>query len=180
MSSVVVYRLSDEEQARIDEAWVRMVASDRDIDRILLLDAILAMRLHEIGVDRLHFESEKDVEGGTVLMEIHYDRVQPAADDVFRMTYCDARGRVLREERFARDEVEYRLGSLYGAIRPPEALKGAARRRWVKDAEAAREVRMKEIATLLGEAYEHDGAGDVLGPVYTFEVLEHAAECAPE
>ena len=105
LSSPVVQRLDDESQHKVDKAWMNILTPPEALDRLTLLDAIMLGQLHETGVDSLLFISEKRVGENTVIMEIRYDRENPA-DEEYSVTYVDTEGNVIRQERFAREEVE--------------------------------------------------------------------------
>ena len=77
MSKPMVVRLEEESQTAIDGAWENMLTPVDRLDRILLLDTVLANQLHQLGVDHLHFVSEKEVAGGVLIMEVVFDREEP-------------------------------------------------------------------------------------------------------
>jgi hypothetical protein len=101
-----------EEQKAIDQAWDNAL---RPVDRYghqALLDILLGSRGFEAGVDKLTFRSEKRVAAGTVVMEVHYDRLDPEGDR-FEVKVVDRAGKVLRKERYDRKEVEQAYKTLF-------------------------------------------------------------------
>lgn len=144
MSKPMVVRLEEKDQTFVDQAWGNMLTPVDRLDRILLLDTILVRQMHQTGIDRLHFVSRKDLPGGTVRMEVFFDRQNPEAD-VFAVTYVDRSGRALRSEKYTREEVDGRFEFLYlpyvdrsEGIDPAECEELEARK-------AEREARMREI-----------------------------------
>jgi hypothetical protein len=98
-------RLSDESQKRIDESWERALQPVDKLERQALLDAIVFTQAYQVGVDRLSFRSEKTFSGGTVVMEIHFDRAKPG-EDRFVVRVLDKTGAELRHLVYNRGEVE--------------------------------------------------------------------------
>jgi len=101
-----------EQQKAIDDAWDKAV---RPVDRYAhqtLLDILVATRAYQVGVDKLTFRSEKRVEGRTVVMEIRYDRLDPAGDR-FEVQVLDRTGKLLRREPYDRKEVEDTYRALF-------------------------------------------------------------------
>ncbi len=101
-----------EAQKEIDEAWDRVLGPVDHLDHQALLDVLMFTKAYEVGVDRLTFRSEKQVTAGTVVMEVHYDRLKPA-EDRFEVQLVDMAGGVLRKERYGRDEVERTYKELF-------------------------------------------------------------------
>jgi hypothetical protein len=135
-------RLDDEAQRQIDAAWEKALSPVDRLDHHLLLDVFVGTGAYQRGVDKLSFRSEKRYAGGLVVMEVHYDRAAPA-DDRFEVKVVDPAGKLLREERYGRDEVEQTYRDLYvNAPRPlkegePESPEEAEKRakyqaRWAK------------------------------------------------
>src|SRR3954469_6611639 len=142
LATPAVRRLDAEEQARVDDSWDNMLAPPRRLDREVLLDTIVAFQLHQSGVDRLHMHSEKDFPGGVVLMDVTFDRTRPD-NDAFWVTVHDGRGRMLRCERYAAQDILQRRDELFGnqirggAANVPAEADAAARqaaleRRWAR------------------------------------------------
>jgi hypothetical protein len=98
-------RLDNEQQKRVDEAWEKALAADPPPDSQALLDALLLSQAYQGGVDRLHFRSEKDFSGGVVVMEVEYDRRAPAKDR-FEVRVIDRGRKVLRRERYNREQID--------------------------------------------------------------------------
>lgn len=114
----VVERLNPQDQRTVDQSWLNMLSPPERLDRALLLDVLVTNQLHQQGVDRLHFVSEKDVWGGRVIMTVHYDRAHPAFDN-FTVTFTDAKGQERRHERYSFDEVKDRANKLLGSTTRP-------------------------------------------------------------
>ncbi|HUU85985.1 MAG TPA: hypothetical protein VM243_21015 [Phycisphaerae bacterium] len=155
MSKPMVSRLEEKDQALVDQAWSNMLTPVERLDRILLLDTILAHESHQIGIDRLHFVSGKDLPGGTVRMEVFFDRQSPEGD-LFAVTYVDRSGRVLRSEKYTREEVDGRFEFLIQ--RPPnvEEIEGIdpAECEQLKAQAAEHEARMREIKAATQPAHQ--------------------------
>jgi hypothetical protein len=98
-------RLDAQGQKDIDDAWDRAIRQMGQYDHQALLDVLMISKAYEVGVDRLTLRSEKRVAAGMVVMEIHFDRLAPA-EDRFEVTAFDPEGRLLRKERYSREEVE--------------------------------------------------------------------------
>jgi hypothetical protein len=105
-------RLDDEGQKSVDQSWDKALDP---IDRLAhqpLLDVLLSTQAYQIGVDRLTFRSEKKVAAGKVVMEIDYDRLKPDQDR-FELKVYDPAGKLLRQERYRRAEVEETYQDLF-------------------------------------------------------------------
>jgi hypothetical protein len=98
-------RPNAEQQKKIDGTWQKALDPVNRFDHQGLLDLLTVSKAYEVGVDKLTFRSEKRVAGGTIVMEIHYDRLAPA-DDRFECKLMDGAGRMVRNERYNRDNVE--------------------------------------------------------------------------
>jgi hypothetical protein len=111
-------RLDDEAQKEIEAAWEKALSPVDRLDHQLLLDVFVGTGAYQRGVDKLFFRSEKRYAGGLVVMEVHYDRTAPA-EDRFEVKVLDSGGKLLRQERYSREEVEQTYRALYGdAPRP--------------------------------------------------------------
>jgi hypothetical protein len=99
-----VRRLEAPEQEQIDRSWNNMLSPPARLDRELLLDTVEAFQLHHFGVDRLHMQSQKRFDGGTVTMDVYFDRGRREVD-AFWITIRNPRGRLLRVERYPSHEV---------------------------------------------------------------------------
>ncbi len=98
-------RLDPDEQKQADESWHNMLTPPDRVDREALLGALTFFEMYQSGIDRLDFHSEKHVDEKRVVMDIHFQRENPD-DDAFYVTVFGSNGRVLRTERYSRDEVE--------------------------------------------------------------------------
>lgn len=149
LTKPMVDRLNEETQQQVDEAWLNMLTPPDRLDRTLLLDVILSMELHQLGVDHLQMVSQKRVGDGLVLMEVRYDRANPTFDE-FSISFIDARGDEVRRERFTREEVTQRFEFLFDAAKPtcstePADQDDVALQAEWKRRQAQREVRIEEI-----------------------------------
>jgi len=111
----MVQRLEEKDQQQIDEAWSCMLSPPDRLDRTVLLDTIISFQLYQLGVDSLRMVSDKSVDGGTVVMEVRFDRGEPDHDE-FTFVYRDARGRDVRRESYTRSEVEERVKVLFEPV----------------------------------------------------------------
>ena len=98
-------RPDEETQKKIDGSWHKALNPLDRFDHQGLLDLLTVSKGYEVGVDKLTFRSEKRVDAGTVIMEIHYDRLAPA-EDRFEVQLVDKTGRTLRTERYDRSDVK--------------------------------------------------------------------------
>jgi hypothetical protein len=137
-------RLEADEQKKIDDSWNQALTPPDRLDPQATLDALILSQAYQVGVDRLSFRSEKDFSGGTVVMEIHFDRTKPN-DDRFEMKILDKTGVQVRQLVYNRDEVEkaYRelndskFASPRGANEPPLAPDDVKKREEVQKRIAA-------------------------------------------
>jgi|HubBroStandDraft_1064217.scaffolds.fasta_scaffold486025_1 hypothetical protein len=104
-------RLDDKTQAQVNQEWNNMLNPTDRLDRELLLDTIMMFQLHEEGVDRGAFHSEKDFDGGTVLMDVNYDRANEKSG-WFDITIKDKSGQIVRSEHYSEYEVHAQLDEL--------------------------------------------------------------------
>jgi hypothetical protein len=98
-------RLNDEDQKKSEQSWDKALTPVERFNHPALLDAFLLTQAYQLGVDKLTFHSEKKVAVGTVVMEIEYDRLKPG-EDRFEVKIYDLAGKLLRQERYNRQEVE--------------------------------------------------------------------------
>jgi hypothetical protein len=98
-------RLDAEGQKNIRESWDKALTPIDHFDHSALLDVFLLTQAYQVGVDKLSFRSEKKVALGRVVMEIEYDQLKPK-EDRFEVKILDSAGKVLREEKYNRGEVE--------------------------------------------------------------------------
>jgi hypothetical protein len=115
LNAPMVQRLSEEEQQQIEDSWRNMLTPPDRLDRTLLLDTVITYQLHQLGVDFLRMTSEKQVEGGLVVMEVRYDRSDPAFDE-FEIALVDSEGYEIRRERYTHEEVRERFEYVHGPI----------------------------------------------------------------
>ncbi|QEL13811.1 hypothetical protein [Limnoglobus roseus] len=120
MSRPIPERLNDVDQKSVNEAWNRALTPVGKHDRQTWLDVFVTAYAHEVGVDRLTFRSEKDLATGKVVMEVFFERAKPA-DDRFVVTVYDAAGKVVRTEKYNRDEVTRAVEELHPKGNPPPA-----------------------------------------------------------
>lgn len=111
----MVFRLDDDMQKSMDDKWRCMLAPPDRADHTLLVDAIIEGHMHEWGIDRGRFVSEKDVGDGRAVMEVNYERANPEADE-FVFAYFDPDGNEIRREEYSRQEVEERISFFYGPM----------------------------------------------------------------
>lgn len=98
-------RLDADQQKSIDDSWNKALTPPNNLDNQAILDALVLTHAYEIGVDRLTFRSEKAFSGGTVVMEIHFDRAKPN-DDRFELKILDKTGVQVRHIVYNREQVE--------------------------------------------------------------------------
>jgi hypothetical protein len=98
-------RPDDQSQKAIDASWDKALAPVDRYDSQALLDILLGTQAYQAGVDKLTFRSEKAFAGGTVVMEIGYDRIAPQRDR-FVVTVLDRAGKQVRRESYDRPKVE--------------------------------------------------------------------------
>jgi|SRR5665213_1292121 len=141
-------RLDDEGQKNLDQNWDEALTPVGRFNHPALLDAFLLTQAYQIGVDKLSFRSEKKVSLGTVVMEIEYDRLKPG-EDRFEVKIYDLVGKLLREERYGRKEVEDANHDLFVRERDLETIvkRGGATPAEVKEL-AALQARMEAVAAV--------------------------------
>ena len=154
LTKPMVDRLDEETQQKVDDAWLNMFTPPDRLDRTLLLDVILSGQLHQYGVDYLRLVSEKHVGDGLVVMEVRYDREDPAFDE-FSVSYVDNEGYEVRRERFTREEVEEEICFLLTQEEVTDDM-DAETREAVELRIAEREARMEEIQAVLAPLQEDD------------------------
>src|SRR5262245_51210113 len=104
-SSPLPARLEPDAQKDIDNAWENAVNPPERLERQAILDALIMTRAYQVGVDRLLFRSEKEFSGGTVVMEVHFDRSKPN-EDRFEIKILDKTGNTMRVITYNRAEIE--------------------------------------------------------------------------
>ena len=125
MQTPMPVRLDAENQKKIDEAWDKALTPIDRFDHVAMLDAFLITHAYQVGVDKLTFHSEKKVAAGSVVMDIHYDRMTPG-DDRFEVRIYDPSQKLLRQETYYRQEIE---GAVPGAFRPVRSIEDGGTRR---------------------------------------------------
>ena len=105
LMSPMPVRLEDEQQKSINESWEKTLVPVDRFDSQTLLDIFLATNAYQCGVDKLEFLSEKRYSGGTIVMEIHYDRLFPEKDR-FTVKILDSQGKILRQESYDRKQID--------------------------------------------------------------------------
>jgi hypothetical protein len=108
-------------QTLIDTAWNRALTPPDALPRQDLLDAIVGTDATKQGVDTYHMRSEKQTAVGLVRMEMTFHRARPT-DDRLEITVTDNAGRVVRYERFSRQELDDTHRDLFQV--PPAANPG--------------------------------------------------------
>lgn len=115
----MVERLDKEQQKEVDDSWSNMLSPPTRLSRTVLLDTMLANQFHQRGVDSLRLVSEKQVNGGRVVLEINFEKNAPNFDE-FVFTCLDTQGNEIRRERYTRDDVEQRVRVLMDCVQIPE------------------------------------------------------------
>jgi hypothetical protein len=141
--------LKEMEQKQIDEAWDKALTPVDKLDRRRWLDALVASRAYEAGVDKLSFHSEKKFSGGLVVMEVVFDRLAPA-NDYFRVEVFDQAGKRIREESYGREEVEQVYNDLW--VNHPSPVGPGPEPEEVTRKREAFEARWKEIVEIFPKA----------------------------
>lgn len=113
-STPMPVRLSEESQKNVDDAWNNALNPPTRLDRDLLLDVMISYDMYWTGVDRVRATVEKDLNPGRVVMELHYDRSQPAETDAFIVTCFNQYDGIQRVEHFSRADIDSRHEELYG------------------------------------------------------------------
>lgn len=118
-------RLNPEAQKSIDEGWNRALTPHDLLSHQELLDMLIGMQVYHVGIDTLTFRAEKRFSGGMVLMEAAYDKNRPD-DDRFVVTVLDQSGKVLRSDRYSRQEIDQTYSDLFGVRLDTEVNPGVA------------------------------------------------------
>ena len=103
----MIERLSEEEQAKVDEAWANLLGPVDRHERELLLDALVMHAFHVRGVDTVELTSTKHVGDHYVIMCVLFDRACPDSDR-FTFSVLDAQGALVRHEVYTREDVDSR------------------------------------------------------------------------
>jgi len=150
-------RLSPESQKQIDDGWDGALTPANKLGHQELLDVLVGVQLYQFGVDALAFRAEKRFAGGTVVMEVSYDRTRPN-DDRFAVTVRDPSGKVVRTDHYNRNEIDATYHDLFG-VRPSVADRAAE----VPVRRADHVARWEKIRSLFPEA-KNDQAGGAPNP----------------
>jgi hypothetical protein len=105
-------RLDDEQQKAINESWDKALSPVNRFDNQSLLDILITTSAYQVGVDKLEFRSEKNFSGGVVVMEVRFERLAPERD-LFTVTVQDRQGKVLRQDRYGREQIETTYRELF-------------------------------------------------------------------
>ena len=115
MARPMVVRIEEKDQVQINEAWENMLSPPGQLDRILLLDTVMAYQLYQVGTDRVYFGSDKHLRDGVVTMEVFFDRRSPESDR-FTIRYVNSNGQQQRYETYTRQQVDDRFEFLFPAL----------------------------------------------------------------
>ncbi len=105
-------RLDEQGQKSIDESWNQALSPVTHLDHKALLDGLLVTQAYQFGVDKMLFRSEKKFAGGTVVMELEFDRQKPEQDRL-EVNIFDANQVRVRQEKYKRDEIEKSVQDLF-------------------------------------------------------------------
>jgi hypothetical protein len=125
-------RLGPEMQKQIDDAWTGILTPPNRLGRQDLLDVLVGTFAYQHGVDTLTLRTSKQYAGGTGVMEAQYDRTRPT-EDRFDVTVYGLDGKIERQERYTRNELDETFDSLFRSS-PDESgeRNEATNRRWEK------------------------------------------------
>src|SRR5689334_1244025 len=112
MKTPLPARLDDETQKKVDESWDRAFTPADRLVRQDLLDVMVGTQAYQLGVDTFALRAEKRIAGGRVVMEVAFDRARPG-DDRFEVSVYDAAGKLVRSERYSRQEIDEAYGILF-------------------------------------------------------------------
>jgi hypothetical protein len=144
MMAPMSFKLDEEQQKRYDEFWEQAAKPADRLSRQELLDAVGVTSAFQLGVDRLTFRSEKWFSKGVVIMVVQCDRFTPQ-NDRFDISIVDHRGKIVRYERYTREDVERTWKELWGT--PSGGYKTATTQE-VRAAEDLRRARYKRLHEL--------------------------------
>jgi hypothetical protein len=119
LSTPMVDRPSENDQKQLDTAWDRALSPIGKLNRQEWLDLFVGAQAYQAGVDKLHMRSEKAFSGGSIVMEVHYDRESPG-EDGFEVSVFDEAGKLVRNEKFSRQDVETTRRDLFSAEVPED------------------------------------------------------------
>lgn len=147
-------KLDEKQQKKYDEFWEQAVKPPDRLSRQELLDAVGVTSAFQLGVDRLSFRSEKWFSKGVVIMVVQCDRFTPE-NDRFDISIVDHRGRIIRYERYTREDVERTCKELWGA--PVEGSKATTQE--VRAAQELRAARYRRLHELFPDLVEDSAKG---------------------
>jgi hypothetical protein len=130
----------------IDETWNRALSPADKLNRQDLLDALVGTDAMRQGVDVFSMRSEKRLTDGKVVMLLAFDRARPD-EDRFEVSVFDAAGKLVRHERYARDELDEAHRALLTP--PPDRAANVPDQPGMAAQRAAYEARWKKITDLL-------------------------------
>ena len=110
-------RLDDETQKKVDKSWDRAFTPADRLAHQDLLDVMVGTQAYQLGIDTFALRAEKRVAGGRVVMEVAFDRARPG-DDRFEVSVYDDAGKLVRSERYSRQEIDEAYDVLFAV--PPE------------------------------------------------------------
>lgn len=108
MPEPIVQRLDAEKQRAANLIWDKLFADPSNVDREIVLDAIVPMDLHYKGVDHFWFRSEKKIASGFVVMSSHFVRERPE-DDHLNVDLLDEDRLLVRRLTYTGTEVRMAL-----------------------------------------------------------------------
>jgi hypothetical protein len=146
LSSPMPPRLDDNAQKNADKSWNDAFTPADRLDRQTLMDAFLVSQAYQTGVDRLTMRSEKKLDSGMLVMEIHFDRAKPDVDR-FEVTLHNPAGQQIRHETYSRADVERTQTELSPPALGPGATE-AQQKEWARQNELAAK-RLEFVQNLL-------------------------------
>lgn len=162
MTAPMAPRLDDEVQRRVDAGWEKALSPVARLDHQSLLDVFIGTGAYQLGVDKLTLLSEKRYSAGLVVMEVHFDRRTPA-EDLFEVRVLDPNGKLLRQERYGREEVEKTRQDLFAHISPAE--EGKKESPELVEQRVKQEARWAKIEEFFPESSEKQQKATDRGPV---------------
>lgn len=112
MQSPLPQRFDPELQKDIDSSWNRAFSPADKLAHQDLLDVMVGTQAYQFGVDTFMLRAEKRFVGGKVVMEVGFDRARPD-DDRFMVSVYDTAGKLVRTERYAREEIDNTYRELF-------------------------------------------------------------------
>src|SRR4051794_33313179 len=87
-------RFAPELQKEIDDSWNRAFTPPNKLDHDDLLDVMVGTQAYQLGVDAFILRAEKRFAGGTVVMEVWFDRTK-SEEDRFELSVRDSAGNLV-------------------------------------------------------------------------------------